>query len=153
MSSYQSARPRSEAPLGRGSISEPSSTSSKRILVVDDEPAIRAMLTRALSQEGYLVSVASDGEEAWRAVQAKRHVGVIVDLKMRGLGGQQFWERLETWDKRLVPRVIFMTGDTARYGTRAFIPATGNPLVEKPFDLVEFLRVVQRHFEADSGGE
>lgn len=153
MSSYQPASPQSEAPLGRGSISEPSSTSGKRILVVDDEPGIRAMLQKVLSDRGYLVDVAADGEEAWWAVQAKRHVGVIVDLKMPGLGGQQFWERLETLDERLMPKVIFMTGDTASNSGRAFIAATGNPLVEKPFDLVELLRVVQGHLEAGSGGE
>lgn len=150
MSSYQPASTRSEEPPDREPISDPPGTQGKRILVVDDEPAIRALIARALSQEGYLVDVAADGQKAWRMIQIKRYVGAIVDLKMPGVGGQEFWERLKTLDERLMSKVIFMTGDIVSHESRGFVAATGNPIIEKPFDLVEVLGVVQRHLEVGS---
>ena len=125
---------------------------SVHILVVDDEPAIRDLLTLTLSAEGYLVDVAADGEEAWQATHTRRYDGFITDLKMPEHGGQEFWERLNASDKSLARRVIFMTGDTASHESRGFIPASGRPLIEKPFDLVELQLEVRRLLEGASAG-
>lgn len=137
----------------RGQQNEPLAPQSVHILVVDDEPAIRDLLTLMLSAEGYLVDVAADGEEAWRATHTKRYDGFITDLKMPEHGGQEFWERLNARDKSLASRVIFMTGDTASHESRGFIPASGRPLIEKPFDLVELQLEVRRVLEATSASD
>ena len=132
---------------------KPHSSRSVRILVVDDEPALRDLLTATLSLEGYLVDVAADGEEAWQATEMTRYDGFITDLKMPQHGGQEFWERLNAKNKNLARRVIFMTGDTASHESRRFIPASGRPLIEKPFDLVEVQLQVRRVLEAASAGD
>ena len=152
MSNYPLANP-NEEPICRGPKNEPPGPYSVHILVVDDESAIRNLLTKMLSAEGYLVDIATDGEEAWQATHVRRYDGFIADLKMPGLGGQEFWVRLKKRDKNLASRVIFMTGDTASHKSREFIPASGRPLIEKPFDLVEVRREVRRVLEAVAGGE
>ncbi|MGW4946501.1 response regulator transcription factor [Actinoplanes sp. NPDC004185] len=58
-----------------------------RILVVDDDPAIRQLLTDVLEMDGYEVSVAVDGLAAVREVQAAAPDFVILDVMMPGLDG------------------------------------------------------------------
>jgi DNA-binding NtrC family response regulator len=55
-----------------------------RILIVDDEPNIRAGLARALEGDAYEVAVAGDAAEAWTLFQEAHHLLVITDLKMPG---------------------------------------------------------------------
>jgi DNA-binding response OmpR family regulator len=58
-----------------------------RILVVDDDPAIRQLLTDVLEMDGYEVSIAVDGLAAVREVQAACPDFVILDVMMPGLDG------------------------------------------------------------------
>jgi DNA-binding response OmpR family regulator len=58
-----------------------------RILVVDDDPAIRQLLTDVLEMDGYEVSIAVDGLAAVREVQASSPDFVILDVMMPGLDG------------------------------------------------------------------
>ncbi len=116
-----------------------------RILVVDDEPVINDLLARALVTEGYLVDVVVDAEEALSSVQERSYDGLITDLRMPGTDGQELYGRLKKIDKALARRVIFMTGDTATHRSRAFVMGTGNPLIEKPFDLGDLRQQVREH--------
>jgi DNA-binding response OmpR family regulator len=58
-----------------------------RILVVDDDPAIRQLLTDVLEMEGYEVSIAVDGLAAVRAVKASAPDFIVLDVMMPGLDG------------------------------------------------------------------
>ena len=65
-----------------------------RILVVDDEPAVRVALERALALEGYDVGSADDGQAALRALQRERPELVVLDVLMPGLDGLAVCRRL-----------------------------------------------------------
>lgn len=65
-----------------------------RILVVDDEPAIRELLQEFLTREGYRVSTAADGEEALEAVKQTEPHLMLLDLRMPGMGGLAVLRRL-----------------------------------------------------------
>jgi two-component system, NtrC family, response regulator AtoC len=72
--------------------------SKASILVVDDEPAMRLLLSSVLKDEGHDTSVAASGEEALQLV-AKRHYHLIVtDLKMPGISGLDVLERVKRDD-------------------------------------------------------
>jgi DNA-binding response OmpR family regulator len=58
-----------------------------KILIVDDEPAIRSFLSDALSGQGRQVATADSGEEALAQVAVDEYDLVMLDLKMRGMGG------------------------------------------------------------------
>ena len=152
MSSYQLASP-DEEPLSGWPTSEAPGPWAERILVVDDESGIRIALGKALRQEGYLIDVTADGEQAWQAIQGRRYACFLVDLKMPRLSGRELYKRVVTMDKRLARKFILMTGDTLTEGIGDFIAPTGNPLIEKPFDLGEVRRQVRRVLEAESGDD
>ena len=81
---------------------------SMKILVVDDEPAVRESLRRALELEGYEVDLAVDGEDALaRLEQPTDPDAVILDILMPGIDGLEVCRRLRA-DARTVP-VLMLT--------------------------------------------
>lgn len=65
-----------------------------KILVIEDEEAMRALLTAELADEGYDVAAAESGEEGIASFDARRPDLVILDIKMPGLGGMKTLELL-----------------------------------------------------------
>ena len=112
---------------------ESPAVSGKHILVVDDEPGIRELLTDFLSADGHEVEVASDVQQAWTMLQDQEFDLLLVDLRMPGSGGRELYERLNGSDEPQSLRTIFITGDTARPGVKEFLESTGNPVLSKPF--------------------
>jgi two-component system response regulator (stage 0 sporulation protein F) len=66
----------------------------RRILVVDDEEAIRLLYQEELQEAGYQVAVASDGHEALRMVQENRPDLMTIDIKMPGMDGIELLRRV-----------------------------------------------------------
>jgi CheY-like chemotaxis protein len=66
----------------------------KRILVVDDEEAIRLLYKEELSEAGYAVELAADGAEALRLVQQSRPDLMTVDIRMPGMDGIELLARV-----------------------------------------------------------
>ena len=79
-----------------------------RVLVVDDDPEIRALLSRRLRRSGYLVEEACDGEEALALVEKAVPDVVVTDMTMPNLDGLGFLQALRVVDPE-VP-VIVLTG-------------------------------------------
>ena len=121
---------------------------TKRLLVVDDEPQIRDILTRVLKLEGYRVDLAEEGQEAWRKLQERTYDCMVLDLKMPGLSGQELYRRIKESNFGLAKNVIFVTGDTISRNAQDFIFTTGNPVVSKPFDMDVLRRQVRHCLEA-----
>jgi len=112
----------------------------KRVLVVDDEKGIRFLLSDALSNRGFEVSLASDGQESLEKLEKDRFDLVVTDINMPGLDGVAMLKSMKKTGRR--EKIIIMTGD----------PADGRlvdeelPDVEchlsKPFGIENFLDVV-----------
>ena len=113
-----------------------------RILVVDDEPNVRAILAAALGDEGYKVATASDGFDAIR--EARRHPPdvIILDLMMPALDGRTFLDIYRQAPGRKAP-VIVITA--ARVALPDAEEALGAPIVHKPFSIDRILELVRRH--------
>ena len=63
--------------------------SSHRILVVDDEPDITALVAYHLARSGYRVSTAANGHDALRAAREERRDNVVLDLMLPGITGYE----------------------------------------------------------------
>ena len=113
---------------------------SGRVLVVDDDTAIREFVALALQDEGYAVATAADGREALERCAAFGPDLVLLDLNMPGLDGWQTRARLRETAPRLP--VVFMTAGQHAASEAARHDAAG--ALPKPFDLDQLLALVAR---------
>lgn len=98
-------------------------TLQSRVLVIDDDEALRSVFARALTREGYSVRVAANAEEALNQVAQERPDAILLDLKMPMINGVGFLYRLrENPANRDIP-VALITGE------RALDDATANDLL------------------------
>jgi DNA-binding response OmpR family regulator len=105
----------------------------KRILVVDDEEAIRLLYKEELSEAGYDVDVAPDGAEALRKVQQARPDLLTVDLRMPGMDGIELLSRVRAIHRDLPIIISTAYGDLrSEFGTWA-----SDAYVTKSADLKE----------------
>ena len=112
------------------------SDASKRILVVDDENAVREMLCQMLQDAGYLVDSAGNGLEALGKTKTTRPDLVILDLMMPVMDGWQFLERLPAVPARPVVIVLSAFPDFPRAER-----AGASACLSKPFSFRELLAV------------
>src|SRR3954451_11721027 len=79
-----------------------------RVLVVDDEPAIRALVAKIVERAGFSVDVAADGAEAIAKVNQTDYAVIVLDLMMPAVSGYEFVEFLEQRGGKR-PSVIVIT--------------------------------------------
>jgi DNA-binding response OmpR family regulator len=107
----------------------------KKVLVVDDEFEIRDLLSRFLTEEGYEIILASNGEEALELVERENPQVILLDIMMPGIDGVETCKRLKENEKtRFIP-VIMATALWDTYSEA--IGAGAEDFVTKPFNLTE----------------
>lgn len=109
-----------------------------KILVVDDEAAIRNLLDDLLGDEGYVVYTASNGRAALAMVQQEQPDLILMDVMMPELDGLETLRRLRAVEDSAVVPVILMSA--AAYLTPD--SADGMTFISKPFNLDHVLAVV-----------
>ena len=115
-----------------------------RILVVDDEDNLRDVLVEVLRRDGHEVDSAVDGAEGLRRARERRYDLVITDLRMPGLEGPELYRALRAHYPEQPPRVIFMSANTGIDEYASFLAETGEPALEKPFNLADMRQVVMQ---------
>jgi DNA-binding response OmpR family regulator len=115
-------------------------TAEPRVLVVDDEPMVREVLSRYLQREGFEVDVAADGEVALASFEAHRPDLVLLDLMLPRIDGLEVFRRIRT---RAQSPVIMLT---ARGDTTDRVVGLGmgaDDYVSKPFSPAEVVARVR----------
>jgi CheY-like chemotaxis protein len=92
---------------------EKAMSASRKVLVVDDDPAVRKSIDRVLTNKGYAVITAQNGEEALRKLNEEKYDLVYTDIRMPGIDGLEVAEQVKA-RKPWTP-VVIITG----YGTDA----------------------------------
>jgi CheY-like chemotaxis protein len=115
---------------------------SGNILVLDDEKALAEMLGEMLDILGHKALVCHSAERALELIETHSFDVIISDFRMPGLDGRQFYELAKQKHPELARRIIFLTGDVVNEETQGFIRSTGNPHLEKPFDLARIRQAV-----------
>jgi two-component system response regulator MprA len=107
------------------------------ILVVDDEPAVRDSLGRALRLEGYEVELAEDGRDALERLEARRPDALVLDLMMPRIDGLEVCRALRSKGDRTP--ILVLTAKDAVSDRVAGLDAGADDYVVKPFALDELL--------------
>ncbi len=118
------------------------------VLVVDDEPAIRESLERALALEGYSVELAVDGESALARVAESPVDATVLDIAMPGIDGLEVCRRMRTAGDRTP--VLMLTARDAISDRVDGLDAGADDYLVKPFALAELkarLRALLRRLE------
>jgi two-component system cell cycle sensor histidine kinase/response regulator CckA len=115
------------------------------VLLVEDEVSVRLASGQFLTQSGYKVLEASDGENAMRV--SREHAGpihlMITDVVMPGMGGARLAERLA--EERPEMAVLFVSG----YAENTVLqPEATSRFLQKPFSLKVLARAVRQALEA-----
>lgn len=104
-----------------------------KVLVVDDEPAIRALVAKILERAGYPVDTARDGAEAIEKLNQSRYAVLVLDLMMPNIDGYGLIEYLK---ERGGPRpaiIVVSAGDSAAF--RQLDGTVVHSILRKPFDI------------------
>lgn len=110
------------------------------MLVVDDDDATRSAERAVLSEDGFRVIEARDGEEAMRAISLDPPALVVLDIQMPGVDGPSFARELRMALRR-VPLVILTGAEDPKHEADR---CNAEAYLSKPFDGPELLRVVRR---------
>ena len=113
------------------------------MLVVEDEPALASAVSDSLTDAGFIVDRAGDGEEALARVAERLYDLVICDLKMPRVDGMAFYRAIAATTPALAARLIFVTGDVVGTDAERFLEESGCPWLAKPFRLGDLLRAAR----------
>ncbi|HEY8552305.1 MAG TPA: response regulator [Thermaerobacter sp.] len=113
----------------------------RRVLVADDVPAVRAFLQLALTEQGYEVALAGDGETALQVAREMRPDVILLDWVMPRMNGAQVLRALRRHPQLQHVPVVLMTGSvgvdeiTSEFGVRW--------VLEKPFGIDDLFETLE----------
>ncbi|HEX7492322.1 MAG TPA: response regulator, partial [Candidatus Limnocylindrales bacterium] len=113
------------------------------ILALDDEPSIRAFLRKALGAAGMDCLPFQDGAQALDGLREMNFDVMLIDHRMAGMSGTEFYEAAVDFRPELSHRAIFMSGDVLNPDLRSFATQRGIRLLAKPFDIDAVIRIVK----------
>ena len=113
-----------------------------RILVVDDEPALRRTLERALKVREYEVVSVADPHSAYQILGESTFDLVLLDLRLPQMPGDTLFLAIVRRWPRLMGRVILMSGDASPRQPDWPVELVGCPVLHKPFSLDTLAKLV-----------
>lgn len=130
---------------------------TSRVLVVDDEPAIRALVTKIVERAGLPVISARDGADAIDKLEKHRFDVIVLDLMMPNVDGYALIEHMKKLGGQKPAIIVVSAGDSA--ALRRLDGSMVHSIVRKPFDIdvlgdliVAAAESVARHEEEDQFG-
>lgn len=107
--------------------------SASRVLVVDDEPAIRALVAKIIERAGHPVDTARDGAEAIAKLEETQYAVIVLDLMMPNIDGYGLIEHLKVREGVKPAVIVVSAGDSG--ALRRLDGAMVHSILRKPFDI------------------
>ncbi len=118
-------------------------TGTKRILVVEDEPAICDVCWRVLTDEGFDVGIAVNGIVAQDMIRNKQYDLCLIDIRTPKMNGRELYQWLKEKHPQLAGGVMFTTGDVMAGDIQSFLEHAARPFLPKPFTPDELKAMVR----------
>ncbi len=118
------------------------------VLLIDDEEGLRRAVVSFLKRRGMRIIAVEDGGDAIRVLRRERFDVIVSDVRMPGMSGGEFLERLRREQPAMVNRLIFTTGDTFATDTSLLLRDSGVPSLVKPYDFAKLETVLREVAEA-----
>lgn len=129
-------------------LTRKSAPQGTRILVVDDQPELAELIKTVLGEEGYVVSVCTDGSQAIRMIEQEKPAALILDIMMPETDGFEVLRQLRTNPLGQRLPVILMSGAWRRNEKQRQIGATldiaPTIVLPKPFELIDLDRCLRQ---------
>lgn len=107
------------------------------VLLIDDEEGLRRAVLSFLKRRGMHAIAVGDGSDALRVLRRERFDVIVSDVRMPGMSGGEFLERLRREHPTMVKRLVFTTGDTFAADTSTLLRDSGVPSLVKPYDFAK----------------
>jgi len=120
------------------------SKARKRILVMEDEPAICQVCLRTLSAEGFDVDIAANGVIAQDMLAKKEYDLCLLDIRTPIMNGKELYQHIKEDHPEFANKVIFTTGDIMNTNLERFLKEAGSPYLPKPFTPDELRDIVRQ---------
>jgi DNA-binding response OmpR family regulator len=114
----------------------------RKILIVEDEPAICEICLKVLTGEGFEVEIAANGEKGEEKLKEKDYDLVILDLRTPVMDGKQLYKHISEEYPGLASRVIFTSGEVIGGDIQGFLELAGRPFLPKPFTPKDLKKIV-----------
>ena len=128
------------APGGASAHPTGGSLAGLRVLIVEDEEAVRRPMVRYLTRRGAEVDEAADGMEGLARLRVQPANVILADLRMPRMGGVELYAQLEEERPELAQRVLFLSGDVSQLAEPGNTPVPRERVLVKPVELAELER-------------
>jgi DNA-binding response OmpR family regulator len=125
---------------------EEAAVQTKKILLLEDDPAFKEIMTDFLSESGFQVVAVQNGVEGVHQVLASDFEVILCDMMMPTLPGDMFFRAVERMRPHLCDRFVFMTGHRNNTKVNDFIENVQGTILTKPFhvdDVLELIAFIQ----------
>lgn len=120
---------------------------TRRILVVDDEPQIVDLLREVLVDQGYEVDAAPDAEGALGRIRETIYDAAFLDFNLPDMNGVMLHHQIRQMDPELAARTIFMSGLAQTESNLGYFAAHSRGFLSKPFEVRDVINAVRRMFD------
>ena len=114
------------------------------VLIADDEPSLRLLVSATISSDDYDVVEAMDGDEAWSLIRRHRPRVALLDVQMPGRTGLELTRAIRDDPELARTCVILLTSKAQQSDVEAGLAAGADRYLTKPFSPLELLRVVEQ---------
>ena len=122
--------------------------SKKKILIADDNQDSRELVIKILRKEGYLLSEAVDGEDAFNKISSEKPALVLMDISMPKINGYELSGIIKGSDDFKDIKIIALTAHAMKGDRDQALAAGCDGYITKPINIKEFAKTIRQFLQA-----